>query len=121
MKLIHGIEITLAALVAISGAAVWVEIWLQGAIGPDFNPLWVVGYGLTLLVVILGAILDVFAYNRTGKATALVMLSLGTIALLGFGAISFIIEFGLPVIFAFSATALALGTLGARRATPRAA
>jgi hypothetical protein len=121
MKLIHGIEITLAALAAISGTAVWVEVWLAGAIGSDFNPLWMVGYALTLLVVVLGAILDVLANSRIAKSAALVMLSLGTLALLGFGAISFIIEFIAPAVFAFGTTALAFGTLGARRSAPRAA
>jgi hypothetical protein len=121
MRLIHGIVMTLVTLATISGAAVWVDLWLEGALGSDFNPLWVVGYALTLLLVVLGAFLDIFANNRTMKVAALVMLSLGTMALLGFGAISFIVAFIAPAVFAFGATALAFGTLGARRSAPRAA
>ena len=121
MKLIHVIEITFGALTAIAGIAVWLEVWLQGAIGQDFNPLWVVGYALVLLLIVLGVTLDVSAHNRASKTAALVMLTLATLALLGFGVMSFIIEFVVVALFAVCATALAFGTLGAQRSTPHAA
>ncbi len=64
-------------------------------------------YGLMLLLVALGVTLDLLAPTMASSVVALVMLTLGTLTLTGWFAISFIVTFGLPALLAIIAAALA--------------
>lgn len=116
----RGIELALGALAVISGAVIMGSIWLGGLIAPESVFPDVIGYGLMLLVVALGVTLDVLAPTGATKAVALILLTLGTMALLGWFAISFIVSFGAPAILALIVTALAYIRLSERPIAPAA-
>lgn len=93
------------------------SLWLGSFIDPRAIIGDLLAYLLMLLLVALGATLDVLAPTAATKAVALVMLTIGSLALTGWFAISFITTFGVPALLAIIATILAYARLGARPAT----
>ncbi len=83
------------------------SIWLGGFIASQAVVVDLLVYGLMLLLVALGVTLDLLAPTMATSVVALVMLTLGTLTLTGWFAISFIVTFGLPALLAILATALA--------------
>lgn len=118
MRLARIIELVAGALTVISGVAIMLPIWLGGFIAPQSVVADLLAYGMLLLLVVLGVTLDVLAPTIAVKIVALVMLTLGALALMGWFAISFIVTFGLPALLAIIATALAyIRFFGSRVAT----
>lgn len=108
----RGIELAAGALAVISGVAVMLPIWLGGFIAPESVVADLLIYGLMLLLVAVGVTLDVQASTTlVAKVVALLLLTLGAVALTGWFAISFIISFGLPALLAIIATVLAYARL----------
>jgi hypothetical protein len=103
----RAIELAAGALTVIAGVAIMLPIWLGGFIAPQSVVADLLAYGMMLLLVALGVTLDVLAPTIAVKIVALVMLTLGALALAGWFVISFIISFGLPALLALIATALA--------------
>ena len=116
----RGIEVTAVALAVISGAALMATIVLGGFIDPNAIIADSLAYGLMLALIAFGVTLDVLAPNAATKAVALVMLTLGSLSLTFWFAISFIVSFGVPALLAIIATFLAYVRLGERRAAPAA-
>ncbi|HEX9038801.1 MAG TPA: hypothetical protein VF808_17600 [Ktedonobacterales bacterium] len=110
----RGIELAAGWLAVIAGVAIMGDIWLSGFIDPSAVVADLLAYGLMLALIALGVTLDVQAPNGATKAVALVMLTLGTLALTGWFVISFVVLFGAPALLAIIATALSYARLGSR-------
>jgi hypothetical protein len=119
-RTVRAIELAAGALAVISGALIMGSIWLGGLIDPNAVVSDLIGYGMMLLLIALGVTLDLLAPTRATKAVALVMLTLGTLALTGWFVISFIVEFGAPALLAIIATILAYIRLSERSAAQAA-
>lgn len=122
MRVSTWLELALAALAVIAGAAVIIPIWLGNHIAPQSVGVDLLIFFGMLALVAVGALLDVFAGTRDGHVTGLTLLSLGALALAVWFVLSFILFFFPPFALALAAALLGWGRLassGAAQTPPK--
>lgn len=104
MKLVRGVEFAAGWLAVATGVAIMLFWWLGGFIAPEWVVPDVTVFSLILAIIALSVTLE----SVTGSVVARITLVIGTLALIGVYAISFLFELGAPALLAIGATLIAL-------------
>lgn len=107
MRLAQIIELAAGGLAVALGVAIALFTWLGGFIAPQsvFVDLFV--FGLILLLIAVGVTLDAAAPTLAARIVARVLLTTGTLLLVGVTVISFVAFLFAPTLLAIVATLLA--------------
>jgi hypothetical protein len=107
MRLAQIIELAAGWLAIGLGVVIALYTWLGGFIAPQSVFADLFGFGLILLLIAVGVTLDAAAPTLTARVVARVLLTIGTLLLLGVTVISFVAFLFAPALLAIVATALA--------------
>ncbi|HEU0028446.1 MAG TPA: hypothetical protein VFQ25_15140 [Ktedonobacterales bacterium] len=120
MRLALIIELAAGWLAVALGVAIALFTWMGGFIEPQSVFADLFGFGVILLLIAIGVTLDAAAPTLAARIVARVLLTAGTLLLLGVTVISFVALLFAPALLAITATLLAY-TRGEPRAMARPA